>query len=132
MRSFFSNIPSELEEAARMDGCGEWRMLGSIYLPLSKPAIATFSLFYMVHNWNTYFAALLFLNDSRKWPLQVFLRQMLVLNDPEVGASLGQLYTYTPASRMAAILIAALPLLMVYPFLQKHFNKGMLLGSVKG
>ncbi|MNC16097.1 L-arabinose transport system permease protein AraQ [compost metagenome] len=132
MRSFFGSLPYELKESARIDGCGEWRMFATIILPLAKPAIATFTLFYMVGNWNTYFSAVIYLNNQSQWPLQVFLRQMLILNDEKVGQLNEALFTYTPAARMAAILITALPLLAIYPFLQKHFNKGMLVGSVKG
>ncbi|MBB3125354.1 putative aldouronate transport system permease protein [Paenibacillus rhizosphaerae] len=132
MRSFFASLPYELKESSRIDGCGEWRMFAKIILPLAKPAIATFTLFYMVGNWNTYFSAVIYLNDDSKWPLQVFLRQMLVINDERVGLLNEALYTYTPSARMAAILVSALPLLVIYPFLQKHFNKGMLVGSVKG
>lgn len=115
-----------------MDGCGEWKMFATIILPLAKPAIATFTLFYMVGNWNTYFSAIIYFNDDSKWPLQVFLRQMLILNDDKIGQLAETVFTYTPAARMAAILITALPLLVIYPFLQKHFSKGMLIGSVKG
>ena len=132
MRSFFGSIPYELKESARIDGCGEWRLFGSIILPLAKPAIATFTLFYMVGNWNTYFSAIIYFNDSSKWPLQVFLRQMLIINDEQIGQIAEPVFTYTPSARMAAILITALPLLIIYPFLQKHFAQGMLLGSVKG
>lgn len=134
MRSFFSSIPYELEESARVDGCGEWRMFFSIMLPLSKASIATFVLFYMVGYWNTYFSALIYLNDSSKWPLQVFLRQILVLNQSMDGTAtlMEQVITYTPGAKMAAIVVSALPMMIIYPFLQKHFNKGMLLGSLKG
>lgn len=132
MRSFFGSIPMELKESARIDGCGEWRLLGTIILPLAKPAIATFTLFYMVGNWNTYFSAIIYFNDNSKWPLQVFLRQMLIINDEQIGQLAEPIFNYTPSARMAAILITALPLLIVYPFLQKHFAQGMLLGSVKG
>lgn len=132
MRSFFGSLPYELKESARIDGCGEWRLFGSIILPLAKPAIATFTLFYLVGNWNTYFSAIIYFNDDSKWPLQVFLRQMLILNDDKIGQLAETVFTYTPAARMAAILITALPLLIIYPFLQKHFNKGMFVGSVKG
>ncbi|NBD27235.1 carbohydrate ABC transporter permease [Paenibacillus glycinis] len=131
MRSFFQNIPLELEEAARMDGCGEWRLFGRIVLPLSLPAVATFTLFYAVQNWNAYFNAVLYLNDSDKWPLQVFLRQMMnEANDSMENVS--GAFEYSPSVKMAAIVIAAVPLIAVYPFLQKYFNKGMLMGSVKG
>jgi putative aldouronate transport system permease protein len=132
MRGFFRTIPIELEESARMDGSGEWRLLTTIILPLSLPAIATFTLFYLVYNWNTYFSAILYLNDNHLMPLQVFLRQMLIEDDPSISNASSVEYHYTPAAKMAAIIITALPLLIVYPFLQKHFNKGVLLGSVKG
>jgi putative aldouronate transport system permease protein len=134
MRSFFSSIPYELEESARVDGCGEWRMFFTIMLPLSKASIATFVLFYMVGYWTTYFSALIYLNDSDLWPLQVFLRQMLVLNlDMEQSSSVFQQeIVYTPGVKMAAIVVSALPMMVIYPFLQKYFNKGLMLGSVKG
>jgi len=131
LRSFFQNIPIELEESGRIDGCSELRLFWQIILPLSMPAIATFTLFYAVQNWNSYFNAVLYLNDSAKWPLQVFLRQMM----NEGNTSLENMtteYQYSPAVKMAAIVLTALPLLVIYPFLQKYFNKGMLMGSVKG
>ncbi|WP_284645822.1 carbohydrate ABC transporter permease [Paenibacillus silviterrae] len=131
MRSFFQNIPGELEESARIDGCSELRLFWQIVMPLSMPAVATFTLFYAVHNWNTYFYAILFLNNSQDMPLQVFLRQMLIETDSGMSDDAGG-YSYTPAVKMAAVLITAVPLLVVYPFLQKYFNKGMLMGSVKG
>ncbi|WP_141504641.1 carbohydrate ABC transporter permease [Paenibacillus luteus] len=134
MRSFFASIPYELEEAARCDGCGEWRMFISIILPLAKAAIATFLLFYMVGYWSTYFSAVLYLNDPSKWPLQVFLRQMLIVNETmeESSVFMDAVVRYTPGAKMAAIVISTLPMMLIYPFVQKHFNKGMLLGSVKG
>ncbi|SDE20505.1 putative aldouronate transport system permease protein [Paenibacillus sp. UNCCL117] len=131
MRSFFQSIPAELEESARIDGCSELRLFWRIVIPLSMPSIATFTLFYAVFNWNTYFFAILFINDSSDWPLQVFLRQMLIETDSGMEADAGT-FQYTPAVKMAAVIVTALPLLIVYPFLQKHFNKGMMLGSVKG
>lgn len=131
MRSFFQNIPIELEESARIDGCGELRLFWQVILPLSLPAVATFTLFYAVQNWNSYFNAVMYLNDSDKWPLQVFLRQMM----NEANGSMETMATtfqYSPAVKMAAIVLTALPLLVGYPFMQKYFNKGMLMGSVKG
>jgi putative aldouronate transport system permease protein len=131
MRSFFQNIPIELEESARIDGCGELRLFWQVILPLSLPAVATFTLFYAVQNWNAYFNAVMYLNDSDKWPLQVFLRQMM----NEANGSMETMATtfqYSPAVKMAAIVLTALPLLVGYPFMQKYFNKGMLMGSVKG
>lgn len=132
MRGFFRTVPVELEESARIDGSGEWRLLTTIILPLSMPAVATFTLFYLVNNWNTYFSAILYLNDNKLMPLQVFLRQMLIEDDPTISNASSVLYRYTPAAKMAAIIITAMPLLIAYPFFQKHFNKGVLLGSVKG
>ncbi|GIO90154.1 carbohydrate ABC transporter permease [Paenibacillus lactis] len=132
MRSFFQSMPSELEESAKIDGSGEWRLFLSIIVPLSKPVIATFTLFYLVTNWNTYFTAILYLNDADLMPLQVFLRQMLVEDDPTISNASNVMYKYTPAAEMAAIILTALPLLVIFPFLQKHFNKGVMLGSVKG
>jgi putative aldouronate transport system permease protein len=132
MRGFFGSIPYELKESARIDGCGEWRLFATIILPLAKPVIATFTLFGIVGNWNTYFSAVIYFNDDSKWPLQVFLRQMLILEDEKIGQLAEPLFTYTPSARMAAILITAIPLLIIYPFLQKYFNKGMFIGSLKG
>lgn len=132
MRGFFSRLPDELFDSARIDGAGEWRILFSIVLPLSKAVIATFTLFYMVANWNTYFHAILYLHDNNKWPLQVFLKLMLVEGDADFAQQETSGVTFTHSARMAAILITAIPLLCVYPFFQKHFNKGMLLGSMKG
>lgn len=132
MRSFFSRFPSELEEAARIDGCKEFRLLWSIVVPLSMPAIMTFILFYLVNNWNTYFSAIIYLDDSAKWPLQVYLRQMLLAANDSSNADELNGFEYGPPVKMAAVLIAALPLLAIYPLFQKYFNKGMLLGSIKG
>jgi putative aldouronate transport system permease protein len=132
MRGFFGSLPYELKESARIDGCGEWRLFATIILPLAKPVIATFTLFGIVGYWNTYFSAVIYFNDASKWPLQVFLRQMLILEDEKIGQLAEPIFTYTPAARMAAILITAIPLLVIYPFLQKYFNKGMFIGSLKG
>jgi putative aldouronate transport system permease protein len=132
MRSFFQSFPIELEESSRMDGCGELRLFWNIVVPLSMPAIATFTLFYMVQNWNTFFNALIYINDSDKWPLQVYLRQMLIeAADSSMSLDI-EGFEYGPPVKMATVIVTAVPLLIVYPFLQKYFNKGMLLGSVKG
>ncbi|MGG1514587.1 carbohydrate ABC transporter permease [Paenibacillus oryzisoli] len=131
MRSFFSNIPAELEEAARMDGCGEWRLLYTIILPLSMPSLVTIGLMYGVARWNDYFQAVLYLNDANLWPIQTFLRQFLLDSDTAMLTSVGG-FEYGPPVKMAAVVATALPLLICYPFLQKYFNKGMMVGSVKG
>ncbi|MBD3918956.1 carbohydrate ABC transporter permease [Paenibacillus sp. PR3] len=134
LRSFFQNIPDGLEESARIDGCSDFGTLFRIVLPLSMPALATISLFYAVTYWNTYSNAIFYLSDSDKWPIQVLLRQIVVLASGfESDASLDS--TVPPpdqAVKMAVIVVSTLPILIVYPFLQKHFAKGALVGSIKG
>ncbi|QNK58318.1 carbohydrate ABC transporter permease [Paenibacillus sp. PAMC21692] len=133
IRSYFQTLPKELKESARIDGSSELGILTRIILPVSMPTIVTFTLFYTVVNWNMYFQAVLYLNDMNSYPLQVFLRQVLIVNPSELGLAVtDEGYTYTAAVRHAVILMAALPLLVVYPFMQKHFSKGMMMGSVKG
>ncbi|WP_027091703.1 carbohydrate ABC transporter permease [Cohnella thermotolerans] len=134
LKNFFQNIPEGLEESAKIDGCSDFGILFRIVLPLSMPAIATISLFYAVTYWNTYLNAILYLNDSEMWPIQVLLRQIVVLASGFDYSS--ELDGVTPppdqAVKMAVIVVATLPILIVYPFLQKHFAKGALLGSMKG
>jgi putative aldouronate transport system permease protein len=136
MRQFFLSIPEELNEAAMIDGANELQTFLRIILPLSKPAMATFCLFYAVGHWNNYFAGILYLNDPTKWPIQVILRQIVVLNDPMNSLGSVVLMTENPPPpetiQMAAILVATIPILIVYPFLQKHFAKGVMIGSIKG
>ncbi|WP_240633249.1 carbohydrate ABC transporter permease [Paenibacillus montanisoli] len=133
LRSFFVQIPTELIDSARIDGCGELRILRSLMLPLSKPALATIGIFYSVTNWNKYMDALYYLNDRRLYPLQVKLRELLI-NDDLVDT--GNL-PFDIASQsvqgvqMAVILVATLPIILLYPFLQRYFIKGMLIGSIK-
>ncbi|MBW4085776.1 carbohydrate ABC transporter permease [Paenibacillus sp. S150] len=134
LKNFFQNIPEGLEESAKIDGCNDFGILFRIVLPLSLPAIATISLFYAVTYWNTYMSAILYLDDSAKWPIQVLLRQIVVLaSGMDYSATLDA--TNPPPDqtiKMAVIVVATLPILMVYPFLQKHFAKGAMLGSMKG
>jgi putative aldouronate transport system permease protein len=133
MRSFFSSIPVELEESASIDGCNDITTFFRIILPLSLPSLAAFGLFYAVGYWNAYFSALLYLNDADKWPIQVLLQNML---QNAQNSDLGQdaLVAAPPAEtlKMAAVVVATIPILCVYPFLQKHFAKGSMVGSVKG
>ncbi|GBF77279.1 putative ABC transporter permease [Paenibacillus sp. 598K] len=131
MRSFFASFPMELEEAARIDGCGELRLLLRIVLPLSVPSVVTIALMYAVAHWNNYFQAILYLNNAAKWPIQSFLRQFLLDSDTGMLRSVGG-YEYGPPVKMAAVVVTALPLVLCYPFLQKYFNQGMMIGSVKG
>jgi len=136
MRQFFLGIPSELHEAAVIDGANDLQIFGRIILPLSKPSLAAFALFYAVAHWNNYFAGILYLNTPEKWPIQVILRQIVVVGEAQTTLGGGQilLENAPPAEtiQMAAIVVATLPILVVYPFLQKHFTKGVMLGSVKG
>lgn len=135
MRQFFLNIPEELHEAAIIDGANHLQIFWRIILPLSKPALAAISLFYAVVHWNNYFAAILYINDPAKWPLQVVLRQIVIVNEPNAALRGGQQMIENPPPpetvQMAAILLATLPILFVYPFLQRYFVKGVMLGSVK-
>nr|WP_246059917.1 carbohydrate ABC transporter permease [Paenibacillus lautus] len=136
MRQFFLGIPEELNEAAYIDGANELTTFFKVILPLSKPALATFCLFYAVGHWNNYFAGILYLNDPTLWPIQVILRQIVLLNDPmnSLGSVTMMMENPPPPEtiQMAATLVATLPILIVYPFLQKHFAKGVMIGSVKG
>lgn len=134
LKNFFQNIPEGLEESAKIDGCNDFGILFRIVLPLSLPAIATISLFYAVTYWNTYMSAILYLNDNSKWPIQVLLRQIVVLaSGMEFSSDLdSSVPPPDQAVKMAVIVVATLPIIMVYPFLQKHFAKGAMLGSIKG
>ncbi|AIQ60783.1 carbohydrate ABC transporter permease [Paenibacillus borealis] len=134
LKNFFQNIPEGLEESAKIDGCNDFGILFKIVLPLSLPAIATISLFYAVTYWNTYMTAILYLDNSAKWPIQVLLRQIVVLaSGMDHSATLdGTVPPPDQTIKMAVIVVATLPILMVYPFLQKHFAKGAMLGSMKG
>lgn len=137
MKSFFDSIPVELEESAIIDGSTDIGVFFRIVLPLSLPALAAFGLFYAVAYWNTFFSAVLYINDHAKWPLQLVLRNMLIDSSTQAGGSaaaemMAEQNIPTETLKMAAVVIATLPILCVYPFLQKHFAKGVMLGSVKG
>jgi len=142
-RTFFqSAIPKEMHEAAQIDGCTNMRLFIKIILPLSMPIIAVMALFYGVGNWNSYFSALIYLNDAAKYPLQLVLRQILVLQ--EMAAQGGGAITASTAAAMnskaeiaalvkyAVIIVATIPVIAVYPFLQRYFVQGVMIGSVKG
>ncbi|MBO9609745.1 MAG: carbohydrate ABC transporter permease [Paenibacillaceae bacterium] len=133
LKNFFQQLPDGLEESAKIDGCNDVGILFRIVVPLSLPAIATFVMFYAVGHWNSYFTAILYINDTEKWPLQVLVRQLIILSQGGLGES-GQDSFNIPAKsvNMAMIVLSTLPILLVYPFLQKHFAQGVLLGSVKG
>ncbi|MDF2652751.1 MAG: transporter permease [Paenibacillus sp.] len=133
--TFLRSIPEELYEAARMDGMREDRMLWSIALPLSKPILVTLLLFYSVGLWNSYMAPLLYITDKDMQPLQVYLYRVVAQSDVSAmknSSPVDQALNMNPESiQMAAVLLATLPIVIVYPFLQKHFIKGAMLGSIK-
>ncbi|MCI5041855.1 MAG: carbohydrate ABC transporter permease [Donghicola eburneus] len=133
LRNFFENIPQSFEEAARMDGANEFQVLWKVYVPLSKPAIATVALFCIVARWNGFFWAMVLLQNEDKIPLQVYLRHVIVeLTDDEAFAAtlIGAPYSVETVSA-AIIVCSIIPILLIYPFLQKYFSKGILLGGVK-
>jgi len=130
MRSFFRSIPPALSEAAMIDGCTEWQTFFRIIIPLSKPIFATIFLFYMVARWNSYIDAMLYMTRTDLRTLQVLLREILILSDMvaenATDVNLGKNVT------MATAIVSIVPILCVYPFLQKYFTKGIMLGGVKG
>lgn len=136
--NFFRKVPVEMEEAALIDGAGYWRILWQIYVPVSKTALATLVLFVAVFNWNSWFDGMLFMNHIDKYPLQTYMRTIIINNDISsfVGKSITELAKTMQLSQRtlvtAQIFIGALPILAIYPFLQKYFVKGMVIGSVKG
>lgn len=135
MRSFFMQLPSELIDAARIDGCGELGIIGRIVLPLSKPVMASLGIFYAVAHWNAYSSALYYLNNPAWWPIQVKLKKLFETDelsiDPGTSAFSTLAHTSPEGIKMATIIIATVPIIMIYPFLQRHFVKGVLVGSVK-
>lgn len=136
MLNFFRTIPKELDEAATIDGAGHWRVLWSIYLPVSLPSIATIGLFTIVGHWNAWFDGILYLNSPEKYPLQTYLSTLIMsINSQLTSISIEQIKAMENLSektlRTAQIFMGALPIMAVYPFLQKYFVKGMTVGSVK-
>jgi putative aldouronate transport system permease protein len=133
VKNFFQQLPNELEEASKIDGCNDMMIFLNVALPLSMPVIATFTLMYAVGHWNDYFSSLIYLNDMKKWPLQLILRQIVAYSSGRIEAAD---YALAPppamSIKMAVVVFSTVPILCVYPFLQKHFAKGVLLGSVKG
>jgi putative aldouronate transport system permease protein len=136
LRSFFTAIPGELEEAARIDGCSEWKLIFRIILPLSLPIIATLTLFYGVAHWNSFFNVMIYINDSNKYNLSVLVQNMIQSSSLLTEMSNLNPEDYqmlTPESiKSASVIVMTLPMLVIYPFLQKYFVKGVMLGAVKG
>ncbi len=135
MRTGFASIPISLEESARIDGAGHFIILFKIVLPLAMPTVAVMILYYGVYHWNSWFNASLFITDAKKYPLQLVLRQILLINDTESmtgGVDAGSQLAVSETLKYAVIVIATLPILCIYPFLQKYFVKGVMIGAVKG
>ncbi|WP_223408952.1 carbohydrate ABC transporter permease [Occultella gossypii] len=134
VRAFFVGLPQEVMDSARIDGAGEWKLFWYMGLPLARPVLAVVGLFYGVGYWNAFFNAMLYLSDSALWPLQLVLRTYVV-DGTQLGAQdLGAEMSLPPQTtiQMAILVISIIPILIVYPFLQRHFAKGMLTGAVKG
>ncbi|MGI5151134.1 carbohydrate ABC transporter permease [Plantactinospora sp. CA-294935] len=135
LRAFFMDLPREVIDSARIDGAGDLAILFRIVLPLSKAVLAVIGLFYAVAYWNAFFSALLYLNDTAKWPLQLVLRTYVV-NQTQLGVdqlgSAGAALPPQEAIQMAILVLSVVPVLVVYPFVQRHFTKGVLIGAVKG
>lgn len=134
LRNFFMGLPEELEESAVIDGATPLLILFKIVIPLSMPAMATIGLFYAVHHWNDWFGASIYINDVNKMPVQVIMRNILLTGITQNEAQLEYVRNPPPAATLksAVIMISTLPILFVYPFLQKYFVKGVMVGSIKG
>lgn len=139
IKSFFSEISPDIEESARIDGANDVRIFASIILPISKPMLATFFLFYAVSYWSTWWSCMLFIQNPKLYTLQYVLRKMVIIeSESSFSSAITQqareagLYLFETGLRMATVTIATVPILILYPFLQKYFVKGIMIGSVKG
>jgi putative aldouronate transport system permease protein len=136
LRSFFMGIPESVLDSARIDGAGDFRIFWSIVLPLSRAVLAVVGLFYAVGYWNAFFNAMLYISDTAKWPLQLVLRTYVInnteLSSGDLGGAAADQLPPQESIQMAILVVSLVPILIVYPFLQRHFAKGMLTGAVKG
>ncbi len=137
VKNFFQGIPQELEESASIDGCNDLGILWKIVLPLSLPVLATFGLFYAVGHWNAYFGAMIYMTGAKeKWPLQVLLRELIIMSNGTAGdlTNMADDFVQPPEQsvKMAVIVVSTVPIMCVYPFLQKYFVKGVMVGALKG
>ena len=132
MKSFFAGLPEELEEAASIDGMGVYGIFVKIILPLSKPILATMALFYMVGMWNEWFAPMMYLDSRDKWPIALWVRQLVEgANNTEIGSS-AEASSVQATLKSATMVLTSIPIICVYPFVQKYFVQGMTIGAVKG
>jgi putative aldouronate transport system permease protein len=133
VRAFFQNIPAELLDSARIDGAGEFRILARIVLPLSRAVIAVVGLFYAVGYWNIWFNALLYIDDNEKFPIQRVLQSYILAGQsPQTSGSVIANLPPTLAIKMAVVVVTVAPIALVYPFVQRHFIRGVIVGAVKG
>ncbi|MDR1598310.1 MAG: carbohydrate ABC transporter permease [Oscillospiraceae bacterium] len=135
VRNYFYALPDSLMESAKLDGAGEWRILLRIALPLSLPILATVSLFYLVDRWNEWYLAMIFIRSTKKTTLQLVLRSIMLVNQMtnaiQSATAIDQLQRFDIGVRMGAIVVTILPVMCVFPFLQKHFAKGVMVGAIK-
>ncbi len=134
LRVFFMNVPKELDEARVVDGMGDIKAFFYLFLPLSKAALATFILFFGVSYWNQFFGPMIYLQDQKKMPLQVVLRSILISNDLKMNGMMhtGDSAVIIESLKNATIIVSVIPIMIVYPFIQKYFVKGVMIGAVKG
>ena len=133
LQNYFKGLPKEIYDSARVDGAGEWRILLQMYLPLAKPGLATLAVFNMVGSWNAYFDGMLYMHRAEKYPMQTYLRTVMTEIDMDKVTDIRQIQNLTEENAKAAqIVVALIPILCVYPFLQKYFTSGIVMGSVKG
>lgn len=132
LKSFYENMSAQIREAALIDGASEYRILFNIVLPLSKPALASVGLFFFIGHWNSFFLPMIYLNDQWKYPLQVVLRGMLIFHEGNSSSLVDASALAPQAKKNATIILAMIPVLLIYPFAQKYFAKGVMLGAEKG
>ena len=133
MLNYFSSLPVSLLESARLDGAGEWKILWRIVLPLSMPIIATMLLFYSVARWNEWYQAMLFIRSIDKSPLQTVLRRIIMdsMNTDLLQSGDLDAVRFSTAIKMSAVMVTMVPVMCIFPFLQKHFVKGVMIGAIK-
>ena len=141
-RTYFANLPRELTEASEIDGCSDFRFFAQIVLPLSRPILAVLVLWYAIDHWNSYFNALLYLFDESLFPLQLVLARILIINESIIAQAMAggdiDIRTLMASTevlqtlKFALIVVASVPMMILYPFIQKHFAKGVMIGSIKG
>lgn len=132
LKSFYQSVPDSLSESALIDGASEYIILFKIIIPMSKAALASLTLFYFMGHWNSFFLPLIYLNDPKKFPLQLLLRSMIIVNDAKIASITAQANITPMAMKNAVIFVSMIPVLALYPFLQRYFVKGMYIGSIKG